>query len=156
MKSRDLESSPGTRLRAKLGPSVTETAVSVMQSDAKRCDPAYRRPEVRTGNGRDGANTTVAPLYLRGLPAPPSRSCRFSLSAIPSTTKCRGALAPAFQAAPALLTLIDPQIVRRQSVSLATMGWDFLPPDFATIDIVEVNDRRTISREQAPATNLPL
>jgi hypothetical protein len=32
------------------------------------------------------------------------------------------------------------------------MAWNFLPPDFAAIDIGEVDDRRTISREQAPAT----
>ena len=36
-----------------------------------------------------------------------------------STTKCRGAIAPASQAAPSLLALLDSQIVRRQRVSPA-------------------------------------
>jgi hypothetical protein len=69
-----------------------------------------------------------------------------------SPTKCPGALAPALQTAPSLLASVDSQIVRRQRVSLATMGWDFLPPDFPSIDIGEVDDRPTISRDQAPAT----
>jgi len=33
------------------------------------------------------------------------------------------------------------------------MAWNIVTPDFAAIDIVEVDDRRTISRDQAPATN---
>ena len=61
-----------------------------------------------------------------------------------STTKSRGAVAPALQAAPPLLSLVDSQILRRQRVSLATMAWDILSPDFAAIDIGEVDDRRTI------------
>ena len=69
--------------------------------------------------------------------------------------KCRGAVAPALQAAPSLLASLDSQIVRRQRVSPATMAWNILPPGFAAIDIGEVNDRRTISGEQAPATNPP-
>jgi hypothetical protein len=69
-----------------------------------------------------------------------------------STAKHRGALAPASQAAPSLLALIETQIVRRQRVSPAAMAWNFLPPDLAAIDIGEVDDRRTISRDQAPAT----
>jgi hypothetical protein len=51
-----------------------------------------------------------------------------------------------------LLALIDSQIVRRQRVSPAAMAWDFVPQDLAAIDIGEVDDRRTISRDQAPAT----
>ena len=69
-----------------------------------------------------------------------------------STTKRRGAVAPALQAAPSLLASLDSQIVRRQRVSPATVGWDLLTLDLAPIDIGEVDDRRTISREQAPAT----
>jgi len=69
-----------------------------------------------------------------------------------SPTKCRGALAPALQAAPSLLRLIESQIVRRQRVSAAAMAWNIVTPDFAAIDIGEVNNRRTITREQAPAT----
>jgi hypothetical protein len=123
-----------------------------MQSVAKRGDPAHRRPGIPTGNGRDGANTIVAPLFLGGLPALPSRSCRSSLTAITSTTKRLGAVAPALQAAPSLLASLDSQIVRRQRVSPAAVAWDVLPPDLAAIDIGEVDDRRPISREQAPAT----
>jgi len=37
-------------------------------------------------------------------------------------------------------------------MSSATAGWDFLTPDSASIDIGEVDDRRTISREHAPAS----
>jgi hypothetical protein len=85
---------------------------------------------------------------------PTFASCRFSFSAISSTTKRRRALSPALQAAPSLLALIDSQIVRRQRVSPAAMAWNFLPPDFAAIDIGEVDDRRTISRDQAPDLNL--
>jgi hypothetical protein len=71
-----------------------------------------------------------------------------------SIAKCRGALAPASQAAPSLLASLDSQIVRRQRVSPAAIAGDFLPPDLAAIDIGEVDDRRTISREQAPATKI--
>ena len=69
-----------------------------------------------------------------------------------STAKCRGAVAPALHAAPPLLSSVDSQIVRRQRVSLATMAWDILSPDFAAINIGEVDDRRTINTERAPAT----
>ena len=71
-----------------------------------------------------------------------------------STTKCRGAVAPALQAAPSLLSSVDSQIVRRQWVSFATMPWDILSPDFAAIDIGKVDDRRTISTNHAPATKI--
>jgi hypothetical protein len=70
-----------------------------------------------------------------------------------SMAKCRGAAAPALQAAPPLLSSVDSQIVRRQRVSPAAMAWDILSPDFATIDIGEVDDLRTISTKHAPATN---
>jgi hypothetical protein len=70
-----------------------------------------------------------------------------------STAKCRRALARALQAAPSLLALVDSQIVRRQRVSPATLGWNLLDPDLAAIDIGEVDDRRIISTKQAPATN---
>ncbi len=66
-----------------------------------------------------------------------------------STAKCRGALAPVLQAAPSLLALVDWQIVGRQRVSPAAMAWNFLPPDFAAIDIGKGDDRRTINREHA-------
>jgi hypothetical protein len=69
-----------------------------------------------------------------------------------STPKYRRALAPALQAAPSIFPLIEPHVVRRQRVSPATMAWDLLRWDFATIEIREVDDRRIISREQAPAT----
>ena len=69
-----------------------------------------------------------------------------------STAKCRGAVAPALQATPSLLASVDSQIVQRQRVSLATMAWDILSPDFAAIDIEEVDDRRTIRTKHAPAT----
>jgi hypothetical protein len=36
----------------------------------------------------------------------------------------------------------------------ATAGWDLLPSDLAAIDIGEADDRRTISREQAPRYHL--
>ena len=70
-----------------------------------------------------------------------------------STAKCRGAVAPALQAAPPLLSSVDSQILRRQRVSPATIAWNILSADFAAIDIGEVNDRRTISTNHAPATN---
>jgi hypothetical protein len=82
------------------------------------------------------------------------RSCRFSRSATVSMAKCRRALARALQAAPSLLPSLDSQIVRRQRVSPATMAWNFLTPDFAAIDIGEVDDRRTISANHAPATKI--
>jgi hypothetical protein len=69
-----------------------------------------------------------------------------------STAKCRGAVAPALQAAPPLLCLVDSQILRRQRVSPATNAWDILPSEFAPIDTGEVDDRRTISTKHAPAT----
>jgi len=70
-----------------------------------------------------------------------------------STTKCRGAVAPTLQAAPSLLASVNSKILRRQRVSLAAMAWDIRSPDFAAIDIGEVDDRRTISTNHAPATN---
>jgi|SRR5882762_4882969 len=54
--------------------------------------------------------------------------------------------------APPLLSSVDSQIVRRQRVSPAAMAWDILSPDFATIDIGEVDDLCTISTKHAPAT----
>jgi hypothetical protein len=33
------------------------------------------------------------------------------------------------------------------------MAWDILPPDFPAIDMGEMDDRRTISTEHAPATH---
>ena len=126
----------------------------MVQFFARRCDPAHRRPGIRTSTSRDVANTTVAPLFRWGVPALPSRLCKLSTSAIPSTAKRRGALAPALQAAPPLLALIESQIVRRQQMSPATMAGDFRARAFAAIDIGEVDDRRTISRDQAPATTL--
>jgi hypothetical protein len=70
-----------------------------------------------------------------------------------SMTKYRGAGAPALQAAPSLLAPVDSQIVRRQRGSLATLAWNIRAPDFAAIDIEEVDERRTISTNHAPATN---
>jgi hypothetical protein len=69
-----------------------------------------------------------------------------------STAKRRGAVAPALQAAPSLLASVDSQIVLRQRVSPATKAWGILSPDFAAIDIGEVDDRRTINTNHAPAT----
>ena len=97
-------------------------------------------------------SSTVALLFSGLLAALPCQSWRSSPNATTSPTKRRGALTPAFQAAPSLLALIETQIVRRQRVSPAAMTWDFLPPDLAAIETGEVDDRRTISREQAPAT----
>lgn len=71
-----------------------------------------------------------------------------------STAKCRGAVPPALQAAPSLLASLDSQIVRRQRVSPATMAWDIFSPAFAAIDMGEVDDRRTISTNHAPATKI--
>jgi hypothetical protein len=59
------------------------------------------------------------------------------------------------QAAPSLIASLDSQIVRRQRMSLAAMAWDVEPPDFAAIGIGEVDNRRAISREQAPVTTCP-
>jgi hypothetical protein len=80
------------------------------------------------------------------------RSWRFPRSATMSTTKYHSAVAPALQAAPSLLASVDSQILRRQRVSPATMPWGILSPDFAAIAIGEVDDRRTISTNHAPAT----
>jgi hypothetical protein len=71
-----------------------------------------------------------------------------------STAKSRGAVSAALQAAPSLHASVDSEIARRQRVSSATVAWDILAPDFAAIDIGEVDDRRTISRDQAPATKI--
>jgi hypothetical protein len=122
-----------------------ETVLPVMQSVAKRCDPAPGRSGITTPHqpSRVGSDPIVAPLFIGTLPTLPCRSWRFSRSAIP----------PTLQAAPSLLALVDSQIARRQRVSLATMAWDILSPDFAAIDIGEVDDRRTISTNPAPATN---
>ena len=98
-------------------------------------------------------SSTVALLFSDLLAALPYQSWRFSPSATISTAKRRGAVASALQAAPSLLRLIESQTVRRQRVSAAAMAWNIVTPDFAAIDIVEVDDRRTISRDQAPATN---
>jgi len=66
-----------------------------------------------------------------------------------STTKRRGAVMPAFQATPSLLASFDSQIVRCQGVPPATVARDFRARCFAAIDIGEVDDRRSISRDQA-------
>src|SRR5580658_9869842 len=92
-------------------------------------------------------------LVYRRQSALPSQSWRFSGSPATSPAKRRYAIAPTLQATPSPLASIDSQIVRRQWVSPATVAWNFLAPGFATIDIGEVNDRRTISTDQAPATN---
>ncbi len=92
-----------------------------------------------------------APVH-RAPVCPTWQSWRVSRTPTMSTAKRRGAVAPALQAAPSLLASLDSQIVRRQRVSPATMAWNFLSPDLAPIDIGEVDDRRTISREHAPAT----
>src|SRR5947208_11422609 len=99
-----------------------------------------------------GVSSTVALLFSGLLAALPCQSWRSSPNATTSPTKRRNALAPTLQAAPLRLALIASQIIRRQRVSPAAMAWDFLSPDLA-IDIGEVDDRRTISRDQAPATN---
>jgi hypothetical protein len=98
-----------------------------------------------------GEHDSRAPVHRRQT-ALPWQSWTLSCTTIMSPTKCRGALTPALQAAPSLLAWLDSQIVRRQQVSPAAMAWNSLPPDFAPIDIGEVDDRRTISRDQAPAT----
>jgi hypothetical protein len=69
-----------------------------------------------------------------------------------STAKCHGAVATALQAAPSLLASVDSQSVLRQRVPPATIARDMLSPDFAAIDIGEVDNRRTISTNHAPAT----
>jgi hypothetical protein len=102
------------------------------------CDPAA------SDSGR-------APVHRR-LSALPWRSWTFSRSATMSTAKCRGAVAPALQAAPSLLASVDSKILRLQRVSPAAKAWDILSPDFAAIDIGEVDGRRTISTNHAPAT----
>jgi hypothetical protein len=71
-------------------------------------------------------------------------------------TKSHRAVAPALQAAPSVVASVDSQIVRRQRVSPGPMAWDILPPDFAAIDMEEVDDRRTISTEHAPATTISI
>ena len=72
-----------------------------------------------------------------------------------SAAERRGALPSALQAAPSLLASHDSKIVRRQRVSPAAVARDFRARTFAAIDIGEVDDRRTISRDQTPATKFP-
>jgi hypothetical protein len=96
-------------------------------------------------------NTTVAPLPIGRCPPYPGGH-EHSLSAALSPAKCNGAVAPALQATPSVVALVDSQIFGCQRVSPATVAWNFLPPDLAAIDIGEVDDRCTISREHAPAT----
>jgi hypothetical protein len=101
-----------------------------------------------------GASSTAALLFSGLLSALPCQSWTFSPTAAISTAKCRGALTPALQAAPSLLASLDSQIVRRQRLSAAAMARDILPPHLPAIDIGEVDDRRTTSREQAPDLDL--
>jgi len=132
---------------------MTRTLISVslwrrvLQSGANRRAAA-------TGTSQVGSSTAV--LLIGSSSALPLRSCRFSFTVIAPTAKCRRALAPALQAAPSLLASLDSQIVRRQRVSAAAMAWNIVTRDFAAIDIGEVNNRRTITREQAPATKIIL
>jgi hypothetical protein len=72
----------------------------------------------RTRHQPGGANTTVAPLFISACPPYLGGSWTFSRSATMSTAKCRGAVAPALQAAPPLLASVDSQILRRQWMSL--------------------------------------
>ena len=53
----------------------------------------------------------------------------------------RGAVASALQAAPSLFASIDSRLPRVSGVHCHN-GLGFLPPDFAAIDIGEVDDRR--------------
>jgi hypothetical protein len=118
---------------------------------------AIRRPAdlgLRPRTSRAGSDPIVAPLFIGTLPTLPCRSWRFSRSATMSAAKRRCAIAPALQATPSPLASSDSQIVRRQWVPPATVAWNFLAPGFAAIDIGEVDDRRTISTDQAPATKI--
>jgi hypothetical protein len=125
--------------------------------DADRCKAVRSGARLLWDKNRHqpcrGELDSCAPVHRRQSVLP-WQSWRFSGSRSTSAAKCRGALAPALQAAPSLLPLIESQIVRRQRVSAAAMAWNIVTPDFAAIDIGEVNNRRTITREQAPATNL--
>jgi hypothetical protein len=116
-----------------------------------RCVPAPLIWDKKRHQPSRGEPDSCAPVHRR-QPALPSQSWRFSGSRSTSAAKRRSALAPALQAAPSLLASLDSQIVRRQRVSAAAMAWNIVTPDFAAIDIGEADDRRTISREQAPAT----
>lgn len=49
---------------------------------------------------------------------------------------------------------VDSQIIQRQRLSAATTARDILSPDFAAIDIGELDDRHAISTKRAPATTL--
>jgi hypothetical protein len=100
-----------------------------------------------------GEHDSRALVYGRQS-ALPWQSWRFSGSPATSPAKRRCAIAPALQATPSPLASIDSQIVRRQWVSPATVAWNFLAPGFAAVDIGEVDDRRTISTDRAPATKI--
>jgi hypothetical protein len=66
----------------------------------------------------------------------------------------RRPLASALQAAPSLSTGIEAQVLWGHQMPPPTAVRDTLASDFSQIGIGEVDDRRTISRKHAPATNL--
>jgi hypothetical protein len=67
-------------------------------------------------------------------------------------TKCSSTLSSTLQTAPPPLPVVDSQILGGQQVPPAAVAWDVLPPNREAIDSREVDDRRTISRNRAPAT----
>jgi hypothetical protein len=70
-----------------------------------------------------------------------------------STPKCRSAFATTLPTPPAALALINPEVVRRELMPVATMAGDFGAAGLAALlDVRKRNHERTISRNHAPAT----
>jgi hypothetical protein len=117
--------------------------------EAVRSGARLIRDTTRHQTSRGGQDSRV--LFIGACP--PYRAVMEILTQrVHIDDECRGAVAPALQAAPPLLASHDSQIVPRQRVSPAPMAWDILAPDFAAINIGEVDNRCTVSTNHAPAT----
>jgi hypothetical protein len=106
-----------------------------------------------TGISQGGSNTAVAPLLTGSWSVLPSRSVQILIQRdhvdgeMPRRARAR--IADSAIAAPFARFADCPASAGVPCRS----GSGFPPRGFAGIDIGEVDDRRTISRKQAPATN---
>jgi len=68
-------------------------------------------------------------------------------------TTCGGTLPSAFKTPPALLALIDAQVIGRKRMPLSAAAWDTIQPDPAQIGSREGDDHAAFSVERAPASS---
>jgi hypothetical protein len=66
-----------------------------------------------------------------------------------SAPKCRSAFATTLPTPPAAFALINPEVVRREWMPVATMARDFGAANLAAVDVRKRNHDRTISRNRA-------